>query len=156
MQDSVREGYSFEEACSELGLEPPMLRRLLKTFGEEIGWRDEEPEASSRYVSIETFAKAKVITPLYLEGLDKQQISTRLALSAAQDLEDTEQSDAVEMLLLRIEKLESDIQKLEQKLGEDRDKMLTTIARLQQEVQRINGELALASSRRARKRRSPF
>lgn len=156
MPSASRDGYSFLEVCADLNLEPPMLRRLLREFAEEIGWRDDEPEASSRFLTVQSFEIASLIAPLFLQGMEKKLIQQRLVLGRAPQGEKGPEPTVVEMLVARIERLESDLLAAEQKRGEERDKMLTTLARLQQEVQKLNAEIAVSSSRKERKRRSLF
>jgi DNA repair exonuclease SbcCD ATPase subunit len=154
MEEALREGYSFKEACEELGQAPRDLWRLLKEYGDLIGYQDSEPEASPRFLSSRAVERARSILRHVSQGKTRQQIEERARFDELRQGAEAPPPGVYEMLIQKIEELESELSRSEEKRLEDRDKTLTTLARTQQELQRVKGEVAAASSRRERKRKS--
>ncbi len=154
MEAAEREGYTFKEACEALGSNPRDLWRLLKEYGDLIGYQDSEPEASPRFLSPDSLERARSILGYLAQGKTKEQVQERLAFDELRQGSDVPPPGVYEMLLQKIEELQADLAKSEEKRLEDRDKTLTTLARTQQELQRVKGEVAVANSRRERKHKS--
>jgi hypothetical protein len=158
MSSSPKEGYSFSEVCEILGTRPAELRRVLRDFGREIGYSDSEPEASSRFLAPEALERARRVLAFKAGGMDYGQIVERLMLDRSGPLEpssgSTSEGGAYEVLLSKIEHLEKEVATSEQRRVEERDKTLTTLARTQQEVQRLKNEVAIGRSRAAKRRKS--
>jgi hypothetical protein len=154
MEAAEREGYSFKEACEELGTTPRDLWRLLKEYGDLIGYQDSEPEASPRFLSPQSVLRARSILGYLAQGKTREQIEERSRFDELRQGAETPPPGVYEMLLQKVEELQAELSKSEEKRLEDRDKTLTTLARTQQELQRVKGEVATASSRRERKHKS--
>jgi len=154
MEAAEREGYTFKEACEALGSNPRDLWRLLKEYGDLIGYQDSEPEASPRFLSQDSLQRARSILGYLAQGRTRQQVEERLAFDELRQGSETPPPGVYEMLLQKIEGLQAELAKSEEKRLEDRDKTLTTLARTQQDLQRVKGEVAAASSRRERRHKS--
>ena len=150
MQNTSREGYSFQEVCDALKINPQALRRLLKDYREVLEYSELEPEASSRYLGADAVETARLVIRFVAEGLDRTQVMERIGLRRAGRGETPQSMNAIELLLGRVEALAKDLAESEKRRAEDRDKMFTTLARTQQELQRLKNEISVATSRRVK------
>jgi hypothetical protein len=127
---AIRETFTREEACKELGISPSMFRRLWREYGTYLG-----QERPPRDLDARTLGLIRVAHRLRLEGRTPEEIG-----------------GPVQELLGRLEEINRRLAESEERRGEDRDRLLMALLRTQQEIGHLRGELAAVTPRRSRRR----
>ncbi len=163
MEAELKRLYSAQKVCEMLGITPHMLRIILSEYRSWL--TGPEVEIGPLHVPAEDVATIRKIVKMQNGGKRKGEIVASLkqaqagtghgssadaaggqALQGGKGLEPEE-------LLRRLDELNKALAQSESRRLEDRDRLLTALIRTQQEIQQLRYELALASSRKDRRRK---
>ncbi len=165
---SEKENFTAQEACVLLGIGPPTFRRLLQEFSAAVSTRRED---GLLLVPRGDVARLRRILLLRGRGLAKEEILSALPEQEVEErppglgedgsvLEEQAEptvpvaNGAMREIADHLEHLAVGIGRQEERRLEERDRILTTLLRTQQEIQQLRRELAVAIPRRARHRKS--
>lgn len=149
------EGCSYSECCERLGIAPHTFRQILFEYSDVIG--DEGDE--SQTLTVDAFDRLQRVLALRNGGATPEQIRAVFLPVPVNDqlpvttgtLTDTEFPD--DPLVGRIDDLSRQLRLSEERRREDRDRVLLSIIRAQQEIEHLRFEIAATSSRRDKKKK---
>ena len=145
------EALTFAEGCARLGVTPYILRRLMDDYEDtlpplvEVGTERRLPPPA-----LDILAR---IVRWRGEGLGREEILRRIRAGEAEPTADDDvQGQAVDRLVGELGRLHQELQRSEARRAEDRDRLLTTLMRTNQELQQLRYEMAAAKSRKERRK----
>lgn len=126
------------DACQRLGLTPYVLRGLLDEYAEWLS-------AGEGGLAPEAVERIGAIVRWRAEGVPPDVIRARLAGGEAE-------VDPLSTLVGRLAQLQTELARSEERRAQDRDRLMMTLVRTQQEIQRLRHDLSETRSRRDRHR----
>ncbi len=146
---------SVQEACRRLGVAPRTFRQLLAEFYDLV---EPEPAVSEggppRDLSQTAVARLARVVAMRNAGSGYQDIRRALAGEASAGKSEPPVTGLAGLAGLAegLDRLQRELSRSEERRREDRDRLLTAILRLQQEIQHLRYEVVALHSRRDRKR----
>ncbi len=145
------EPVTFAVACERLGVSPYVLRRLMDDYEDvlpplvEAGTERQLPPDAVRMLA--TIARWRN------DGVGREEIVRRLRAGEAEAAAgDGTDGPPVERLVNELGRLHDELRRNEERRAEDRDRLLTAMMRNSQELQQLRYELAVARSRKERRK----
>ncbi|MHB8927699.1 MAG: hypothetical protein ACYC9Q_08590 [Bacillota bacterium] len=176
MVGGLKEFVSFEEACVLLNLTPRVFRTLLADFEEQLATAQAGMDVPARHLTVAAYERLQKILELRNRGkgdeevkaaLDSAQLATAEAAAGSRSaviafstptpvpevpaVYDADLSDMTG-LMGKISELVRHFETMEERQREERERLLNTLLRTQQEVQSLRYELTTQRSRRDRKK----
>ncbi len=174
----LKEFVSFEEACVLLNLTPRVFRSLLADFETELAAAQAGIDVPPKHLTVSAYERLQQVLELRNNGRSNEEIRTSLQQSAQLATAEAEatgtrgaviafgtptpvpevpavyDADLSDLtgLLERVSDLVRQLEAVEERQREDRDRLLNTLLRTQQEVQALRYEVTSQKSRRDRKR----
>ncbi len=151
--------FSLQEICVLLNIAPRTFRQLLREYAGLLEWEVPADQDMPRGLPAEVFDRFRTIVEMRAAGRDFESIK-RAVLREREVAEPplprtppvADVSNSVVIALLR--ELSDELKQAEERWGEERERILTALIRVQQELQSLRYELASHTSRRERKRKS--
>lgn len=125
-------------ACQQLGVPPYVLRALLDDYADWLA----PAEAG---LTPETVRRLATVVGWRAEGLSADAIRSRLAGGEGA-------TDPLATLIARLGQVQAELTRGEERRAQDRDRLMMTLVRTQQEIQQLRHELGETRSRRDRRR----
>ncbi|MHB9057856.1 MAG: hypothetical protein ACYC53_03490 [Bacillota bacterium] len=174
----MKEFVSFEEACVLLNLTPRVFRSLLADFEAELAAAQAGVDVPPKHLTVSAYERLQEVLELRNNGRSDDEIRTKLQQSAelasveaagagargaviafatptpvseVPAVYDADLSDLTG-LLGRVSDLVRQLEEMEERQREDRDRLLNALLRTQQEVQALRYEVTSQKSRRERKK----
>lgn len=138
-----------QEVCERLVIAPQQLRHILDEFAEllPLARRD-----GRTYFEPLAFSRLQLIHHWRGQGLSSAEIRQRL-LGANQERQAEEPAEARdEAVVEQLAALAQSLEESQRQRSEERDRLMMSLARLQQEVQHLRYELHRTNSRQERKK----
>ncbi|MDQ7792798.1 MAG: hypothetical protein RDU89_00095 [bacterium] len=153
--------FSLQEICVLLNIAPKTFRQLLREYGEFLEWELPDTAEPPRGLPGEVFDRLRTIVTLRAKGDSDESIRRALTVASTgteapgvplRVAEEKDVANSVVVALLR--EIGEDVKRVEDRWQEEREKILTALIRVQQELQTLRYELSTQSSRRSRKRKA--
>jgi len=152
--------FSLQEICVLLNIAPRTFRQLFENYADLLEWQPAEGCDLAQGLPATAFDRLRTIVELRGKGEDEAGI--RRALSNPASLapaprrgsppdDGSDVAESVVVALLR--DIGEQLQAARDQWGEEREKILTSLIRVQQELQSLRYEVATQESRRSRKRK---
>jgi hypothetical protein len=152
--------FSLQEICVLLNIAPRTFRQLFEDYADLLNWQPAEGADLTQGLPAAAFDRLRTIVELRNKGEDeagiRRALSSAPSATAAASLrlpvaDDSDVAESVVVALLR--DLGEQLQAARDQWVEEREKILTSLIRVQQELQSLRYEVASQASRRARKRK---
>ena len=151
-QKGAQRGLTMAEGCRLLGLRPEALRHLLQEFSDQLpspvrdaGDRRLAADALPLLARIVALRNARAAYPDIVAAL-REAAASRDAAGPA-----VAAPPVPDPLVQRLESLQQELRRAEERRAEDRDRLLTALVRTNQEMQQLRFELARRPRRQRRK-----
>lgn len=176
MGGGLKEFVSYEEACVLLNLTPRVFRAILADFEAEITAAHAGLDVPAKHLTVGAYERLQRIVEMRGAGSDDAEIKAALASVGPASVEAAATSrpaviafstptpisevpaiydpDLTELgpLMEKVSLLLEHLQAMEERQREERERLLNTLLRTQQEVQSLRYELTAQKSRRDRKK----
>ena len=152
--------FSLQEICVLLNIAPRTFRQIFEDYADVLQWQPAEGADLAQGLPASAFDRLRTIVELRGKGEDEAGI--RRALSSQPSpppgaslrslpADDPDVAESVVVALLR--DIGEQLQAARDQWVEEREKILTSLIRVQQELQSLRYEIASQRSRRSRKRK---
>ena len=147
--------FSLQEICVLLNIAPKTFRQLLQDYADLLHWQPAEGADLAPGLPAVAFDRLRTIVELHGKGEDEAGIRRTLCNPPSPPPEASlrwlANDGSVVVALLR--DIGEQLEEARNQWVEEREKILTSLIRVQQELQSLRYEVASQGSRRARKRK---